>query len=68
MAEIPPQGRCRSCADFRNDADYLEAALPGLTSLGSGHASVRAADGICIRHDRYLGADSWCADFTEVPG
>jgi hypothetical protein len=36
-----------------------------MRSLGSGHASVRAADGICRRHDRYLGATSHCADYEH---
>jgi hypothetical protein len=62
----PPTGRavrCGSCRHFRNDPRFLEAAIPGLSSLSSGAASVRADDGICLRHDRYLGADRSCAEF-----
>jgi hypothetical protein len=55
---------CRDCAHFRNDPAYLERVFPGLTSLSSGYASVRAEDGLCLRHDRYLGARCWCADFA----
>jgi hypothetical protein len=58
--------RCGACAHFRNDAAFLEAALPGLASLSSGHASVRGEDGLCLRHDRYLTATSWCSDFIAA--
>jgi hypothetical protein len=55
---------CRRCRHFRNDAKFLESALPGLTIMSSGYGSTRADDGICLRHDRYLGAHSTCADFS----
>jgi hypothetical protein len=55
---------CRACRHFRNDAAFLEAAFPGLTVMSSGYGSVRSDDGICLRHDRYLGARSSCADFS----
>jgi hypothetical protein len=55
--------RCGRCAYFRNERAYLEAAMPGLSSMGSGDASVRADDGICERHDIYLSARACCADF-----
>jgi len=55
--------RCQSCAHFRNDAGYLEAAFKGPASLGFG--SARADDGLCLRHERYLDARSWCADSTR---
>ena len=58
------RGRCGACVQFRNDPAYLEAAMPGLSSLGSAYASVRADDGICLRHDRYLSARASCADFS----
>jgi hypothetical protein len=56
--------RCAYCAHFRNDPKYLEAQFAGLTSLGSAYASVRAEDGLCLKHDCYLRADSCCADFA----
>jgi hypothetical protein len=62
------QGRCAACAHFRNDAAYLESVLGGLASLSSAHGSVRADDGICLRHDRYLSARAQCADFTARAG
>jgi hypothetical protein len=60
--------RCGNCGYFRNDRAYLEAAIPGLTSMSSGDASVRADDGVCLRHDRYLNARATCAEFTAFDG
>ena len=60
------KNECRSCRHFRNDAAYLEAAFAGLTSLSSAFGSVRSDDGICLRHDRYLGARSFCSDFSPM--
>jgi hypothetical protein len=65
MTAATPQARCGACAHFRNDAAFLEAAFAGLTSLSSGHASVRGEDGLCLRHDRYLAATSCCGDFAQ---
>jgi hypothetical protein len=61
-------GRCGSCGNFRNDPAYLEAVIPGLASLSSGDASVRADDGLCLRHERYSSARASCADFTPAAG
>ena len=58
---------CGSCAHFRNDPAYLETLFGGLSSLSSAYASVRGDDGHCLRHDRYLGARSHCADFQAAP-
>lgn len=66
LALAPPA--CRRCAHFRNDPAYLEAAFAGLSSLGSAYGSVRGEDGLCLRHDRYLGADCRCGDFAERGG
>ena len=60
-------GRCRSCAHFRNDPDYLETVFKGLSSLSSARGSVRADDGICAHHDRYIGAEASCADYAARP-
>ena len=57
---------CRQCRHFRNDAQYLETAFPGLASMSSGYGSVRADDGICTRHDRYLNAESSCVQFSGI--
>jgi len=58
--------RCGVCAYFRNDPAYLEAALPGLTSLSSAGISARSDDGLCTKHERYLSARASCADFTPI--
>jgi len=56
-------GQCRHCVHFRNRPEYLEAAYKGFSSLSSAYASVRGEDGLCLLHDRYLSANSCCADF-----
>ncbi len=67
-APRPAPACCGGCKAFDNDPQNIEAAMPGLRSLGSATASVRAADGLCLRHDRYIRASSCCADFTPVRG
>jgi hypothetical protein len=54
---------CGSCRYFCQEPREIELQMPGIRSLGSAHASVRDSDGICRRHDRYLGASSSCADY-----
>ena len=56
--------QCGACVHFRNEPEYLEAAFAGLASLSSAYGSVRAEDGLCLLHDRYLGAHCSCADFS----
>jgi hypothetical protein len=55
---------CLECRHFNNSPRELEAALPGLSSLSSAYAAVRADDGICAVHDRYVAASSVCAAFA----
>jgi hypothetical protein len=57
-------GRCIDCAHFRNDPAELEAAFPGLNSLSSANNASRADDGLCLKHDRYIGAGASCSDYT----
>ncbi|MBS0373961.1 MAG: hypothetical protein JSR73_05245 [Proteobacteria bacterium] len=59
-------GRCRDCRFFEAGAVELEAALAGLSSLGSAFGSVRAADGLCRLHDRYLDGASRCERHSPV--
>jgi hypothetical protein len=66
--QTTPSRNCGACRHFRNDPAYLEAAIPGLSSLGSACASVRADDGICGLHGRYLEANRSCADFAALSG
>jgi hypothetical protein len=63
MNKLQSHPSCASCAHFCNDPAYLERAIPGLSSMSSGHASVRSDDGICAKHDRYLSAHSVCAQY-----
>jgi hypothetical protein len=58
--------RCGSCRHFRNDPQYLEAAIPGLSSFSSGAASVRADDGLCLERERYLSARASCGFFAPI--
>jgi hypothetical protein len=51
---------------FRGAAAELEAQLPGLGSLGSAFAAVRAADGLCMLRARYLSAEYSCQHFRTA--
>jgi len=59
------ESSCGSCRYFCQEPHEIESQLPGMRSLSSAHGSVRASDGICRRHDRYLGATSHCADYQQ---
>jgi hypothetical protein len=59
---------CANCRHFRNDAMFMEDAIPGLKCLSSGYASVRADDGICLMHGRLTGIRSGCRDFAVGEG
>ncbi len=59
------QNVCINCKQFRNSPGYLESVFKGMTTFGSGHASVRKDDGICLVNDEYLSADSWCDKFEN---
>ncbi len=63
----PECGRsCASCRFFRSDPRQLEAAIPGLATMSSGYAAVRADDGLCDRHGRYLRASSDCGEYEPL--
>jgi hypothetical protein len=51
---------CANCRHFRGAPREIEAQLKGMRTLGSAYGSVRATDGICDLHDRYLGPSSTC--------
>jgi hypothetical protein len=55
---------CLACRHFSHAPREVEAALPGLMTLSSAYAAVRASDGICAVHDRYVAASSVCASFA----
>ncbi len=46
--------RCGDCEFFNNDPEWIEAAFPGLNSLSSAYASVRAEAGTCSRRGLFL--------------
>jgi len=68
MGNAALAGKCAVCAHFRNEPDYLEREIPGLATMSSAHASVRADDGICTLHERYLSARSTCTAFALHAG
>jgi hypothetical protein len=51
---------CANCRHFSGAPREVEALLPGMRTLGSADGSVRATDGICRLHDRYLNPTSRC--------
>lgn len=51
---------CANCRHFVGAPSELEALLPGMRTLGSAYGSVRATDGVCRVHDRYLDPTSHC--------
>ena len=57
---------CRNCVHFRNDPEFLETTFKGLSAMSSAWGSVRAEDGICQKHDRYLSPEAFCADFAPA--
>jgi hypothetical protein len=63
-----PDDRCGVCRHFRGDAQTVEAMLPGLLSFGSGCASVRGTDGICLLRDILLSRNATCARFAAAEG
>jgi hypothetical protein len=58
---------CGACVHFINDPARIEALIPGLATMGSARASVRANDGICAEHDRIVIARDWCGRFSPRP-
>ncbi len=57
---------CLRCRHFRNQPSYLEQSFPGLKVMGSGMASVRADDGLCLKRDVYLASYYSCEAFEEA--
>jgi len=64
--EQPANMRCIHCRHFRNTPEYLEEAIKGLSTMSSGHASVRMDDGLCLKNDEYLSAADWCDSFEKA--
>lgn len=66
MQEQPAHMRCINCTHFRNSPEYLEEVFKGMSTMSSGHASVRMDDGICLKNDEYLSAADWCKQFEKA--
>jgi hypothetical protein len=49
-----------------NDPKKLEATMSGLIIMSSAYGSVRAEDGLCQLHDRYVRASFGCGDFAAT--
>jgi hypothetical protein len=64
-SDLKPLVRCATCRYFRDDPAFLEQALPGLNALSSARGSVRADDGICQHHNRYVSARGACSAHAE---
>jgi hypothetical protein len=60
------QGACADCRHFSSRPIDIEASFPGLSSLSSAYAAVRADDGLCAVHGRYVTASSGCALFQSA--
>jgi hypothetical protein len=56
---------CATCSHFDARAAAIEQTFPGLSSLSSGYAAVRAADGLCEKHERYVAPSSTCRLHTS---
>ncbi len=57
---------CANCHHFTGEPREVEVLLPGMRTLGSAYGSVRATDGICRLHDRYLDPASRCASHERA--
>ncbi|MGD8569015.1 MAG: hypothetical protein PVJ39_13085 [Gammaproteobacteria bacterium] len=66
MQKQPQHLRCINCLHFRNSPAYLEQEFKGMNTMGSGHASVRMDDGICLKNNEYLSANDWCDKFEKA--
>lgn len=60
---LPDVSSCASCHFFSAAAADIESQLPGLRILSSAYAAVRADDGLCRHHERYIAAASVCDAF-----
>jgi hypothetical protein len=59
-------GFCLGCSHFMHEPQILERALPGLSSLSSAYAAVRADDGLCSVHERYVAGSSSCTRYVAA--
>ncbi|HEY6453028.1 MAG TPA: hypothetical protein VIX87_10565 [Steroidobacteraceae bacterium] len=62
LEQAPCCGRCRFFSPAPQD---IERQLPGLRVLSSAYGAVRAEDGLCREHDRYIAASGSCAAYRR---
>ncbi len=62
-ATLPSGAGCGVCREFCAEPLTLEQLSPGLAVLSSAFGAVRASDGICLSHQRYVTAQAVCARF-----
>lgn len=60
--------KCLGCRFFDNNPVSIERGFPGLNSLSSAYASVRAESGICSRLDRFISSNYGCTYFESPNG
>jgi hypothetical protein len=65
MKPVEPPRTCFGCRHFHHAPLELEAAFPGLSSLSSAYAAVRADDGVCAVHARYVTSASTCNAYVS---
>ena len=63
MSPAADKRSCASCRHFSGAPRQVEAHLPGMRTLGSAFGAVRASDGLCRLHDRYLNPASSCQQY-----
>ena len=63
LAPVPVEG-CGPCRHFCTDPGRLEAEIPGLATLSSAHAAVRANDGLCLAYSRLINGRKRCGAFA----
>lgn len=57
--------RCLDCRHFDSAPSRLEMQIAGLRSLSSAYAAVRAQDGLCGIHERYVQGLASCGRFEQ---
>ena len=58
---------CANCRYFSGAPREVEALLPGMRTLGSAYGSVRATEGVCVLHNRYVDPSSRCDSHERAP-
>jgi hypothetical protein len=57
---------CGNCCHLTRAGEALEAELPQLRTLSSAYAAVRADDGLCGVHHRYVASYYGCVAYEAA--